>query len=576
MSDFFKSKKGKILIVSLTIVALLGVSVGGYFIFRKKLKYDYAKGAVAAQIVENAQYTPDMDKFAAANFSSQQTPNYNPEEVVFGSSSVSETTSVMTETQFQDLIDEYATVENYAGAGKYLGYDIYELKNEIKFVVEQVPAFNQWFRMPGMREKEGYVNIPYYENWAYYLSLDEEERLTITRVCWCTRSRYLDFENQKTVEDKARGKSFVQYEVMQMKYYANEENKEVVECYLYSVGIDNVKNGGTCNKNTRDYYPFEYQYLKNVEDTSLIKYHITVAQRYSDTESFDEGGMDIRGLTPYGIRREFILANYDGYTEVELTKIDQQFATLDHPEYNGVVSFNMESNNIKDLVKTIGLSNAEYEGATDSVDLLNKIAKQIIDNFEIKNNWPEIYRESTDGIEVRMIKGPHYGVKMPISDVDVYVSTSGSINLIHVDLNADVYDMSRFDISKEYSLSVALRNRESGNIYIVGTSYTLLTKVYNNGSTEHFYYRFEGCNVNIDAEDINLSENGEYDLICVLTEKVDGDDVVMFNTLEIGYLRRYSKITIPNSVDENSVEHKYDVKGNGGKLTIIVSNAEQD
>ena len=35
-----------------------------------------------------------------------------------------------------------------------------------------------------------------------------------------------------------------------------------------------------------------------------------------------------------------------------------------------------------------------------------------------------------------------------------------------------------------------------------------------------------------------------------------------------------TSITIPNSVDENLVEHKYEVKGNGGKLTIIVSNAE--
>mgnify|MGYP003321755917 CR=1 FL=1 len=33
---------------------------------------------------------------------------------------------------FNALVDEYAHVENYAGAGKYLGYDIYEIKDEIK------------------------------------------------------------------------------------------------------------------------------------------------------------------------------------------------------------------------------------------------------------------------------------------------------------------------------------------------------------------------------------------------------------------------------------------------------------
>ena len=156
---------------------------------------------------------------------------------------------------------------------------------------------------------------------------------------------------------------------MKTNYYVDENEKEVVECFIYSVGIDNVKNGATCNTNTSDYYPFEYQYLKNVEDTSLIKYHITSAVRYSSNDSGvsdfnfngDNSAMDIRGLTPYGIRREFTIANYDGYTTVDLTKVDQQFATLNNPEYDGVVNFNMNSNNIKELVKNIGLSNSEYD-----------------------------------------------------------------------------------------------------------------------------------------------------------------------------------------------------------------------
>ena len=60
----------------------------------------------------------------------------------------------MTVEEFSELVDEYGTIENYAGAGKYLGYDIYEIKNEIAYVTKTVPAFNQWFRMPTMRENE--------------------------------------------------------------------------------------------------------------------------------------------------------------------------------------------------------------------------------------------------------------------------------------------------------------------------------------------------------------------------------------------------------------------------------------
>jgi hypothetical protein len=88
------------------------------------------------------------------------------------------------------------------GAGKYLGYDIFEIKNEIAFVLKTVPAFNQWFRLPTMREEQGFVSIPYYESWAYYLESDEQARdVTVTRVCWRTRFSYWDFDTEQEVED---------------------------------------------------------------------------------------------------------------------------------------------------------------------------------------------------------------------------------------------------------------------------------------------------------------------------------------------------------------------------------------
>ena len=571
--------KKKVLIM-LLIVVVIGCGVGGYFIFRKKLKFDYEKGAVANATVMAAQYTPDIDKFVEAN--KTPTPISASTKTGVTNLTAQELSNVknvssnnLTLEEFTELVNEYGTVENYAGAGKYLGYDIYEIKNEIAFVTEKVPAFNQWFRMPTMREEKGYISIPYYENWAYYLEMDKNNHLSITRVCWCTRSSYLDFDNKKVIEDHDDGTSFVQYEIMKTNYYTNTNGDEVVECFIYSVGVDNVGGGNTCNRNTDDYYPFEYQYLKNVKDKSLIKYHITAAERYRDDEveylGFNDGGMDIRGLTPYGSRREFTIVNYDGYVNIDLTKIDQKFATLENPTADGAVNFDIGSDNIKNLIKTIGLSETEYSSSGTAYNLMDKIAKQIIDNFEIKNNWAQIYKDSTEAIEVDTIYGDFYGKDILISYVHDYVAYRGKLEF---DATADIYDMSKFDINKQYSLSMALRNRESGNLYIIATSYRYLQKVKYDGATgeseDDYYYTLSPTNLDLDSSIIKVTEEGEYDVTCVLTEKANGEDVVVFDTHSVSYLRQYSKFYIPD-YQKDGLTYSYNVAGTGGKLTITVT-----
>lgn len=543
----------KILLSLLLVIAIAASSVGGYYAYKKffrKVVYDYEKGTIASKKVDNAQYTPDMDKYLEAQ------------------NSIVSPMAVSTEEEFAELIDKYATIENYAGAGKYLGYDIYEIKEEIQFIVDKVPAFNQWFRMPSMRENEGYISIPYYEWWAYYLEMNEDI-LSITRVCWSTRSSYLDpTDNSTIIEDHDDGSSFIQYEIMKTNYYINADNDEVVECYIYSVGIDNVKNG--VNTNTKDYYPFEYQYLKNIKDKSLIKYHITVSDR-------EYKAMDIRGLNPYGVRREFLIVNYDGYTNIDVTEIDQRFANLANPSNNGSVSYDMNSDNIKLLVKNVGVSEEEYNSSTSEKDLLDKIAKQIIDNFEIKNNWPTIYKESSDAIEIELIKGPFYGQKLPISDVYVYVGCRGHYKEeIEFDAGADIYDQSLININKEYSLSMALKERTTGKLYIIATHYNKPQQTYYNGSETEYYYRFEGTSLDLNASVIKVDTDGTYDIVCVLTERENDEDKILLDTLEIGYLRQYYGLIIPNSVDENGIIHHYTCKSTGGKLTIVVTSEKID
>ncbi len=535
------------------------------------LKLDSEQGKIASERVENAQYSPDIDKYLAAqnteqNLSFDGIGNFIAEnQAAFADASeIDEATSG---DEFIDLVNQYTKVENYAGAGKPGGYDIYEIKNEIKFVVDNVPAFNQWFRMPPMREEEGYISIQYYEGWAYYLE-QKDGVLSITRVCWATRSRYIDFANKKVVEyyDTTNRKSFSQYEIMKINYY-KESDKEVVESSFYSVGIDNVLRSEKYNSDENDYYPFEYQYLKNVEDTYLVKYHITVAQRYSADEvsgiDFGDDGsaMDIRGQTPYGIRREITVVNYAGYKNIEVTQIDQKFATINHPEYDGAVSFDVNSNNIKLLKDTIGLKDVATN--ITAKDFMDKAAKQIIDNFELKNNWKTIYKKSANAEQADMIEGPFYKKDAPIWVLRVSVDCCGHNNdELRFDANSYVADQNFFTLGHEYSYSVALRERTSGKLYIIGTNYQIINNITENG------LQFV-CDVN--ASSIKVDTDGVYDLTCVITEKVNGEDKIVFDTLETAFLIRYFGLEIPDSTDAKGVTHSYKCAGYGGKLVITVT-----
>lgn len=305
-------------IIVIMIIAIIIASTGiGYLIYKNlnKLEYDYEKGAIASRKVEEAQYLPNVDLLLNDSGSVNLLANREIDIENIG------------ELEFRKLIDSLGTIENVSGAGKYLGYDIYEIKEEIAFVVNKAPVFNQWFRMPGMREKEGYIKIPYYENWAYYIEMDESTNvLTITRVCWNTRTRHIDWDNEKSIENHSDGSSNVQFDVMQMKYYTNEDGNEVVECFMYDVGVENTKNG--YNDDPNSYKPYEYLYLKNVKDKSLTKYHVVSAESYREDHTFDEGGMDVSGDNPYGTKRDFLYMEYQDKDNIQILKVSEVLPTI--------------------------------------------------------------------------------------------------------------------------------------------------------------------------------------------------------------------------------------------------------
>ena len=327
-------RKSKIILIVSVLTAVILAAAGAillYFYFNgafgRGLEYDYATAAVAKRRVAEAQYLPDPDVLAGALPESTMTA---APKTALPSAEKDGTVERIDRETFGQIVDTLGTIDG-EGAGKYLGYDIYEIKDEIYFVLDNVPAFGRWFRMPTMREEQGYQEIPYYEWWAYLLEYDElTDTLTVTRVCWATRFNYLDFDKRKTVEDYEDGTSIIQFQAMRTKYWYDDQGRETVECYVYTVAVDHVGDGGKTGKyngDPDDYYPVSVQYLKNVKDTSLTKYSITLAERYREDESFDEGGYDISDSRPGGSTRNFVQLDYRDNNDIEMLRVSQASST---------------------------------------------------------------------------------------------------------------------------------------------------------------------------------------------------------------------------------------------------------
>lgn len=663
-----RSKKG-LLIILIIVLSISVLGIGGYFLFKKRLKYDNELGLLAKQRVETAQYLPDVAALFMEN---------SPQQVATLTNS---TATNLSQDDFQSIVDNLGKFDNFAGAGKYLGYDIYEIKNEIAFVLEKVPAFNQWFRMPSMRAEEGYLEIPYYENWAYYLEYnDDKTELTITRVCWSTTTSFLEFSNN-SIRDG------VQYEIMQTKYYY-ENNKEVVEVKVYCVGIEeNYRLFSHYNPNEDEYYPYEYIYLKNVKDESLTKYHIVAAERYRDDESFGEGGMDIRGETPYGTTRNFINLSYTDSDNINMLRVSQVLPTdiyrlakttnlMMYSEIDGNVDYfaeaydyydestsvkhqllapfltynynatefdiaslfsfshdlssysrnankdatgvvysnsisrtkrqhaltstegafmNILTNSILTLGELVGAkeeTNNSFESAVASITTINdskqyetkldayieEISIDIVDEFELRKNWSEIYKNQNSAIRREMIKGDFYEERneLFIEDVssllDFYYDNNGGYNLnIYGDIIEGREDVINENL--EYSLSTILKS-ETGDIYIVDRYYDGFEEVYYNGSTTETYLRFKsgpGWVRNGGLYNLNIDKAGTYTLmIAVTTRDSQGNENVLIDSNIPVFITRYKKINVPNTINDDGTVSSYNIIGTGGKLVVEV------
>jgi hypothetical protein len=357
------SKKA-IFILATCCVLIITVFSGALYMFPGLFKSVGKPNLALARLVgtraKNAQYMPEaqtlslLSPFGALSqglMSSGGAGNYN-----------SVAATKIDKNGFIEVLDALGQIEP-TQQGKWDGYDIYEIKKEVLFVLESAPYFNQWFKLPVMRPgglglpSHGFLEFPYYTGYSYFVESNEDATdVTITSVSTHSGNRYIDFDKNQIIMGSYEtlgllGSGPVSHQTMQIRYYFDEENREVVECFVYSVLVDNVNYIRDFNGNESDYYSLNFQYLKNVKDTSLTRYNIQVAEKYRRKDlpfASEWDGYDLRGLSPYGVSREFIQLDYTDANDIQLLRMSQIVPT---DIYNRPATTSIAFYNLKDGVQ---------------------------------------------------------------------------------------------------------------------------------------------------------------------------------------------------------------------------------
>ena len=387
---------------------------------------------------ENAQFMPD-----AQTVMGQASETIRSMRV-----SLAQTDNVAEETAFdvfdmERLLSELAVIEGN-GAGKYLGYEVDEIKTEMYNMVNRAPWTNEWFRVPSASD-----GADYYSDWAYIIENDLAYNfLSITRISWRTRASYYDSERGVEVEDYDGG-SAVQYNVMRTKYYMDEET-EIVEVEM----LDVMQAHG------KDHF-MAYQGLKNAEDKYFIKYNIEAKPR-------TKLGYAIDTNTPYGANRSFSYMSYEN-ANFDLLQITQRYpneyrtesfrqlpaggAIQMHSRQNGAydtysLSYEYDTDGatpinatqegdgeqktavaMTDFATKLGLPLTQTQAFTQSIadgealstaseSLLGALSKKLVDEHELAGGWDDIFKDS-DKAKKKIRDEIDLPIKIKYSYVDI-------------------------------------------------------------------------------------------------------------------------------------------------------------
>ena len=452
------------------------------------------------------------------------------------------------------LLSSLAVIDG-KGAGKYLGYEVDEIKTEIYNIVNRAPWTDEWFRVWNKRGE-----TDYYDNWAYLIENDLAYNfLSITRISWRTRASYYDSKTGREVEDYDGG-SAIQYNVMRTEYYMEEET-EVVEVEMLDVMQAHGKD-----------YLLAYQGLKNAEDKYFIKYNIEAMPRTLLGYAVDTD-------TPYGANREFFYMQYENSdfelleakqkypnnyrteafrqeeagAEIELKTrkdgfFDEYLLEYDYHPTDGKI-FNEEeegangkiaSETLANLAMNLGLSKKITDGykdglenggrmADESEELLSVLSEKLVNEHGLGKKWSEIFKASERATKVRLGEEIPLPLKVKYHYVDVTERARGDLNEVeergeelflfeargYLTPNPAFRNLTQCD----YYLAPALMN-EKGEIILLPDSAIGTGNDYNPDFDIMWYGVWLETERHIYARDFSLVKTcGEYAICTVLMEK---------------------------------------------------------
>ena len=239
---------------------------------------------------------------------------------------------------------------------------------------------------------------------------------------------------------------------------------------------------------------------------------------------------------------------------------------MDCPSADGNVNFDITSENAKEFALCAGLSEQEYEEMSSPKEFMDVCAKRIVDNFELKQEWHEINKQTINAPRSEFLKGPFYGQKIPIQNLSVMLDCRDNDGKeIEFDASASVPEKTDFIATKAYSFSMALRNKKTGKLHVIYNDSSHVKSLNNEFRQFDDALDDYSTELKLDSSALQITETGEFDITCVFMK----DKEVVLDTLYTAQLRSFVSLKVDDvQVDGNN--YSYYISSVGGRLTLMV------
>lgn len=305
------------------VFAPTNIPVGKEFIVQNPLEAQdrlYLTG-----VAQNAQYLPDVKQLSSTSSDSYQIAMASDSEVqdlpvnadkrnlYF---QVDASNLYLTENTYQEINERLAT--NSSTRENDL-WTIDNIRKEVMFMMEVIPGYGQWFYLSG--EMSYVQNYDDYQYSTYKLDYDKDnDVISMTRVSNGFGINLYDTDTQKFYCYLYYEPTVYLRDVLNVKYYKNDEGKEVVECTNTRYFVFGGKT-----------YLYSTEVLKNTANESAVKlsvYNIFARDFNQPVKVTEENGRTerdtyvLQDYNPYGKVVKYMQVDYSD-ENVALLNIDQ-------------------------------------------------------------------------------------------------------------------------------------------------------------------------------------------------------------------------------------------------------------